>query len=426
MRCRQDRVLPPQFHRLSRLIYKIGAVATLLLVVACGGGAEEDGGAPVDRDALALDAAGTPSAAIPVPRLALALDLGDVALTPQPLRAGEPFTITTLIHNQSDVLAENVPVVVLVAPLEDQFGYQPFLHVLTVTVPASTSVPITVTVRWNLAAGEHRLWVQANREPESWQGLMPAQPEVNLADNAVLVALMIEPFDTQLSTLCAGRVDLEIEPADILPEPDADRVLVTIHNLGNRAVYNVPVVVFSARATGLAYSPAIPPCGGTVRVPIDLVGNLAPGDALTVRINPAEWESDLVEDNFDNNQVAVSAGFAPGAAPPAVQSPADYDFWLETGAVELAQPGVLVITVQNRGTRDADQVPVQVENEAGRKILDRIPLVRGQGMGVGAVQVSSLAARGGKLIVTVNPAGAENAYPEANRQDNTVTFLLPE
>lgn len=354
------------------------------------------------------------------------LDPADVTLSPLPLRAGVAFTITTLIHNNSDELAGDVPVVVHLSALEEKFGYQPFLQVLTATVPPSTSVPVTVPVRWNLSSGEHRLWVQANRLPDAWQGDLPVQPEANLADNAVLVDLWIEPFDAYMNTLCAGRVDLEVGPADILPEPDTGRVVVTIHNLGNRAVYNVPVIVFSRRASGVGYSPAIPPCGGTVRVTVDLEGALAPGDGLTVRINPDEWASGIEEDDFENNHVAVSAGFAPGVVVPAAEQPADYDFWIGADGIELAQPGVLVVTVQNRGTRDADEVPVWVQNEAGRKVVDRIALVRGQGTGIGAIRISSLGAQHGPLTITINPADADGAYPEANRQDNTVTFQLSE
>ncbi|MBN1657940.1 MAG: hypothetical protein JXA93_06035 [Anaerolineae bacterium] len=400
--------------------------ALMLLVAACASGAPDDDELQSQAAATALHVAEEPSGPTPSPRLELALDPADLALAPLPLRAGAPFTITTRIHNRSDILAVDVPVVVHLAALQDEFGYQPFLHVLTVTVPPSASVPITVPVHWNLASGEHRLWMQTNRLPDAWQAALPLQAEANLSDNTMLVDLWVEPFDAQVSTLCAGRVDLEIEPADILPEPDAGRVLVTIHNLGNRAVYNVPVVVFSTRASGIAYSPAIPPCGGTMRVSVDLEGGLAPGDTLNVQINPAGWTSGIEEDNYDNNHVAVSAGFAPGAAPPLPQQPADYDFWVDTGGIELAQPGVLVVTIQNRGTRDADEVPVQVENEAGRKVIDRIPLVRGQGIGVGAIRISSLGTRSGTLIVTINPADAPNAYPEANRQDNVVTFHFPE
>ncbi|HSJ55544.1 MAG TPA: hypothetical protein VLC95_00080 [Anaerolineae bacterium] len=401
-------------------------MALLLLVAACAGEAEEEGRVQTRAVATALDAAETPAAATPIPRLALALDPADVTLAPLPLRAGVPFTLTTFIHNRSAVPAADVPLVVHLSAIRDEFGYQAFTHVMTVTVPPSVSVPITVPVRWNLASGEHRLWIQANRPPDAWRGVLPAQAEANLADNAVLVDLWIEPFDAEVSTLCAGRVDLEIEPVDILPEPDAGRVLVTVHNLGNRAVYNVPVVVFSSKASGVAYSPPIPPCGGTVRVPVDLEGELAQGDALTVRINPVEWAAEVEEDNYDNNEVAISAGFAPGVAPSPPQQPADYDFWVDSGGIELAQPGVLVITVQNRGTRDADGVPVQVETETGRKIVDRIPLVRGQGVGVGAIRISSLGVRTGALVVTINPPDSPDAYPEANRQDNVVIFNLPE
>jgi hypothetical protein len=108
------------------------------------------------------------------------------------------------------------------------------VEVLTVTVPASESVSLNVPVNWNLAGGEHRLWVQVNRLPNAWQSRAPTQPEANLADNLVLLDLMVDPFDAYTSELCAGRVDLEVGPLDVLPDPERQLVLVQVHNHGQQ------------------------------------------------------------------------------------------------------------------------------------------------------------------------------------------------
>jgi hypothetical protein len=70
-------------------------------------------------------------------------------------------------------------------------------------------------------------------------------------------------------------------------------------------------------------------------------------------------------------------------------------------------------------------VPILIENEAGRKITDAIPLVQGGGQGVAAFRVGYLWIRGGELTFTINPEGVEGAYPESVRDNNVATFTLP-
>ena len=85
----------------------------------------------------------------------------------------------------------------------------------------------------------------------------------------------------------------------------------------------------------------------------------------------------------------------------------------------------VLVTIQSLGTRDAAMVPIRVENEAGRKLTDAIPLVQGEGTGIAAIRVGYLWIPGGTLTFEVNPADAAGAFPETNRDNNTATFTLP-
>jgi hypothetical protein len=308
---------------------------------------------------------------------------------------------------------------------QEEIGYSPFVQLLTVTVPASQSLPVEVPVDWNLAGGEHQLWVQVNRLPDAWQARVATLPEVDTGDNIALLELIVDPFDAYVSDLCSGRVDVEIGPADVVPEPDQQRILVVVHNTGNHAVFNLPVIVLGDQVTGISYTPVIPPCGGTARVYVEVDRPLRQGESLTVLVNPRDWEHGVAEDDFDNNQVSVAAGLAPGMAIPPGSGLEDYDFSISPAGIEIPQLWIVQVTVHNLGPRDADMVPIRVENEAGRKIIDAIPLVQGNGLGVAAIRVGYLWTRGGTLTFTVNPQDAKGAYPEANRDNNVATFILP-
>lgn len=399
------------------------ALPLLLLPTACTGeGAGETpaaggpGETPTPLPTLASEAGR------PVVDLTLSAD--EIVLDPMPLRAGFPFTVTALVQNNWPTPAENVPVMVVISAVREEIGYSPYTHLLTVTVPASQSLQVDVPVAWNLAGGEHQLWIQVNRLPDAWQARAATWPEDDIRDNIALVDLMVDPFDAYTSELCSGRVDVEIGPGDILPEPDRQRVWVRVRNVGNRAVYNLPVTVVSARATGIAYTPAIPPCGGTAEVMVTVDRPFEEGDTLTVQVNPRGWEGGLEEDNFENNQVAVTAGLAPGLALPEV-TVEDYDFSISTADIEIPELWHVLVTVHNLGTRDAAMVPITIENEAGRKLSDAIPLVQGDGSGIAAVRVGYLWIPGGTLTFTVNPPDAAGAFPETQRENNTATFTLP-
>jgi len=399
-------------------------LALLCLVAACGG----EGARPTEAMGNSTQTPGLvpprPTNTPEPPILALSVVTEEIKLAPIPLRAGYPFTITGVIHNDSPVSAEDVPVLVHLSANQETLGYTSFVELLTVTVPASQSVPIVVPVRWNLSGGEHRLWVQVNRLPNAWEPRALTQPEENLADNLALVDLMIDPFDAYVSDLCPGRVDLEVSPQDVLPDPDRQLVLVQVHNLGNKAAYNAPVIALGRRASGIAYTPAIPPCGGTAQVQIALDQPFVEGDSFSVRVNPEGWEDGLVEDNYANNEVSVSAGL-PGAAQQHLGGLQDYDFGIDAGEIEIPQAAVVLIRVYNHGTRDAANVPILVTNEAGRKLNDVVPLVQGSGSGVVAIRVTSLWSSGGTLTFTVNPEDADGGYPETYRQNNVATFAVP-
>jgi hypothetical protein len=367
------------------------------------------------------------------PLLDLALDDSDISLSATPVRAGVPFSITATIHNNSGLPAPDAPMMVYIASEQEEIGYSSFLKVLTVTVPASGTLPVEIPVRWNFNAGEHQLWIQVNRLPEAWQVAgssiepqpLPVLPEENTGDNAVLQEMMIDPFDAYVSDLCPGRVDVEIGPADVLPEPDRQQVSVRVRNSGNRAVYNLPVVVLGDNLSGIAHTPAIPPCGGTVEVYVAVDRPFEQGEVLAVQVNPAEWTDSLAEDDFDNNQVSVAAGLAPGMLISPGSGLEDYDFGLTPADIEVPETGIVMVTVRNRGTRDAAMVPIRIENAAGRKINDAVPLVQGNGLGVAAIHISYLWTRGGKLTFTINPENAKDAYPESNRDNNVAQFTLP-
>jgi hypothetical protein len=361
----------------------------------------------------------------PVPLVELSFAAEDLAIEPLPLRAGSPFTITAVIHNRGTLAAVDVPVLAYVSAEQEEIGYSPYVQTITVTVPASQSLSVRMPVDWNFSGGEHQFSVQVNRLPEAWQSRTAVLPEADTSDNLALVELMVDPFDAYTSELCPGRVDLEIGPEDVLPEPDGQIVMVQVHNLGNQAAYNVPVVVLGKRLTGIAYTPVIPPCGGTVQVYVAVDEPIRQGDSLAVQLNPQEWTGGLDEDDFGNNQVAVIAGLPTGLVSPPGSGLEDYDFAISTADIETPQPWIVLVTVRNLGTRDAAMVPIRVENQAGRKVTDAIPLVQGDGVGVAAIRVGYLWTRGGTLTFTVNPAEAKGAYPERNRDNNEATFTLP-
>jgi hypothetical protein len=202
-------------------------------------------------------------------------------------------------------------------------------------------------------------------------------------------------------------------------------VQVRVHNAGNRAVYNLPVVITGKELTGIAYTPAIPPCGGTANVSVQLDRPLEKGERISVQVNPIEWGGDLQEDSIDNNQTAVTVGLVPEAASYSDNEQEDYDFALSATEIETPEQWVVLVTVHNIGTRDAADVPIRVENQAGRKIVDVIPLVQGEGIGVAAIRVGYLWTPGGKLTFTVNPVDTKGAYPEKNRENNVAIFPLP-
>lgn len=398
----------------------------LLLLAGCGGngaGSQEESGLGPSGTAEPIQATATAEPA--VPSIDLTLTEEDVSVDPLPLRAGFPFTMTAAIHNNADIPAVDVPVMIYIAGKQDKIGYTSFLHLLTVTLPASQTLPVELPVDWNFAGGEHHLWVEVNRLPDAWQTRVPTRPEEDTGDNTVLLDLMIDPFDAYVSDLCSGLVDVEISPADVLAEPDRQRVLVRVHNVGNRAVYNLPVVITGEQLTGITYTPAIPPCGGTAEVYVEIDRPFQEGEVLTVQVNPSEWAGGLEEDRTDNNQVAVTAGWAAGEAIPFPDGLEDYDFSLSTVDIETPEPWIVLITAHNLGTRDAAMVPIRIENEGGRKLVDAIPLIQGEGIGVAAVRVGYLWIPGGTLTFTINPEDAKGAYPETNQENNVATFTLP-
>jgi hypothetical protein len=360
-----------------------------------------------------------------VPLVDLVLDEQDIVVGPQPLRAGFPFSVTAVIHNRSQIPAVDVPLVFHVSAVQDELGYSPFLQTLTVTVPASGSLPVELPVNWNFAGGEHQIWVQVNRLPKAWQSATSLHPEADSSDNYALLQMMVDPFDAYSSELCPGRVDAEITPADVLPEPDRQHVLVRVHNPGNRALYNLPVIVVGDGLSGIAYTPAIPPCGGTAEVVVDVDQPFQQGASLTVQVNPEDWVDVLPEDDYANNRVSVAAGLAPGMLAPPGSGLDDYDFAMTHTDIETPEAWIVLVTVHNLGTRDAAMVPIRIENESGRQIMDAIPLVQGDGLGVAAIRAGYLWTPGGTLTFTVNPEDAEEAYPESNRDNNVATFALP-
>jgi len=404
----------------------LSILLALFLLAGCGQGPASQ---PADSTAVAawltpVDRS-TPETADSVPAVELAMTDKDVKLAPLPLRAGVPFTITVTIHNDGLIPATAVPILVYLSDVQEQLDYTPFLDVVTATVPATRSASVQVPVVWNLAGGEHQLWVRVNDLPQAWKARTPVLPEGRLADNAVLLDLMIEPYDAYSSDLCGGRVDVSVETAGIWLEPNLQRVRVRVHNLGNQAAYNLPVIVTAGQATGVSYTPALPPCGGTAEVTVVLDQPLQPGAPYRVQVNPEDWPSGLVEDDFENNLVSVGAEVASGTPALPAGASVDYDFSLSAADVDLGQPGILLLTVHNLGTRAAARVPITIEGRAGRKIVDAVPLVDGDGLGVIAIQLGSLNSPGATLTISLNPADAKGAYPETNRDDNSLIVTIP-
>jgi len=398
----------------------------VLLLVGCG---QAEEGTPSTPTVRPFGEISVPLPTLPPepepPAVDLTLVEEEVLIEPQPLGAGFPFTVTAFIHNNMPTPAGEVPVMILISARQEEVGYSPYTHLITVTVPASQSLQVDVPVRWNLAGGEHEVWIQVNRLPDAWQERAPTWTEVDTRDNVALIDLVVEPFDAYTSDLCSGRVDVEIEAEDVAVEPDGRRVWVRVRNVGNRAVYNLPVAVTSATASGVAYTPAIPPCGGKAEVYVAVDQPFKQGDTLTVEVNPPGWVGGLQEDIAGNNRVSMIANLTPAAEPASETSLDDYDFTISTADIEIPEPWHVLVTVHNLGTRDAANVPILVENEEGRWLTDSIPFVQGEGLGVAAIRVGYLWIPGGTLTFTVNPEDGRGALPEPIRDNNTATFTLP-
>lgn len=417
--------------RWSGLVYPVLLLTLLLLLCACATPEETatpPSGRPLPPGRLS-EGSQSQQVVSSLPTVDSTLTAADVDVAPLPLRAGFPFTITAPIQNNLGVPAVDVPLMVHISAGQEQIGYAPFFQVLTLTLPASQTVPVEIPVNANLAGGEHQLWIQVNRLAEATRIRAQTLPEEETGDNLALVDLMVDPFDAYTSGLCPGRVDVELSPTGVSPDPESQRVMVRVHNIGNRAVYNLPVVVLGEGQTsetpaGITYTPAIPPCGGTADVQVQMDHPFDESEVLKVQVNPRDWTGGLVEEDYDNNEVTVSAGLTPGlVAPPG--SLEDYDFSISTADIESPETWIVLVTVHNLGTRDADKVPIRIENESGRKLTDAIPLVQGNGVGVAAFRVGYLWLRGGTLTFTLNPPGAEGAYAETNRENNVATFTLP-
>ena len=101
------------------------------------------------------------------------------------------------------------------------------------------------------------------------------------------------------------------------------------------------------------------------------------------------------------------------------------DFSITSADIEIPQSWIVLVTAHNLGSRDASNVPIVIENEAGRKLTDVIPLIRGNGPGVAAIRVGYLWVPGGILTFTLNPPESKGAYPESLRENNVATFVLP-
>lgn len=393
------------------------ACLALLLLVACAG-REQFTPTPQWPPPSRTPLPPTPD----MPSVAISLASKDVSVKPLPLQAGLPFTVTLAIHNEDNAPAADLPVMVHISAEQETIGYSPFMEILTVTLPSTRPVSLEVPVHWNLAGGEHRLWIQVNRLPEAWQSLAPAWPEEDTSDNSVLLELTVQPFDAFQSDLCPGRVDVEMDATGIVAEPGSERVRVRIHNAGNQAAYNLPVVIAGDGLSGIAYTPAIPPCGGMAEVWVEVNRPLLAGESIALSVNPEGWENGLVEDDFSNN--GGSAQVARIAVEAALE-PVDYDFALAAADVESPEQWLVLVTVQNHGTRDAAKVPIRIENQAGRKVNDIIPLVQGNGTGVAAIRIGTLWKRGAVITLTVNPADAKGALPESDHSNNLTTFTLP-
>jgi hypothetical protein len=403
----------------------LGLLLCWLVLAGCGspGNGTAERGLPGTATQAAEEDPTAPATAQP-PAVDLAIPPGGLSVAPLPVRAGYPFSLTVVIQNQRDQPAVDVPLLVYIAPSDKEISYSPFVQVLSVTLEPSQTLPVQVPVAWNLAGGEHRLGAEVNRLPLAWQDRYALQPEANLADNVAQLDLLVEPFSAYTSDLCPGRVDVEIGPEDILALPGEQRVWVLVHNAGNQAVYNLPIVIVGRDVTGIAYTPALPPCGGAASVEVPLSRPLSDGELLTVEVNPPGWTS-FEEDDHENNVLAASVSPAGEGSQPARAGLVEYDFRLDAAEIELPQPWLAVVRVHNQGSRDAADVPISVENQSGRKVTDAIPLVRGQGIGVAAIKIGYVWTRGGSLTFTINPPDGAGAYPEEDRDDNVAILETP-
>jgi hypothetical protein len=130
----------------------------LLLLSSCspgeGAGTEVPGiSSLTGASSTSQPTAASADATLNTPQVDLTLAEKDVTMKPLPLRAGSPFTVTAVIHNNSALTVRDVPFMICILAPQEEIGYMPFSEVLTVTLQPTQSLAVEVPVDWNTDSG---------------------------------------------------------------------------------------------------------------------------------------------------------------------------------------------------------------------------------------------------------------------------------
>ena len=222
-----------------------------------------------------------------------------------------PLTIFSN-HTQADIAADgSAEVRLTLGEITDEERMSPFLR--------------------ELRDGGYAVAVSVNRELRDvvenrfyWQA--PEQAETDPSDNVVETRLTVHPFESYTSEACPPATNLAISALDIAlvrpdhsegasPAADSDFLAVTIHNVGNPALYSVPVQLVGAGGQSFySYTLGLRPCGGTDRMFLPV--NPAWGEIFTLVLNPVDSGGAIPEEDYTDNEVTVTLSTLATPMPP--------------------------------------------------------------------------------------------------------------
>ncbi|GAC1640138.1 MAG: hypothetical protein NVS4B8_07490 [Herpetosiphon sp.] len=231
----------------------------------------------------------------PVPPFAdLQIREEDVALT-EPLVEGLPFTVTVDVHNIGTLAVDRTMVLFsVVRPLVsgDQNIFVGAGGDGPIAPDGVVRVPIAIPASVAFTPGEYHYRASAY--------LLGGQGDAQLHHNVAPIGVftVAPPYAD-----CSGDPDVAVSRNDIVAE--GERMRITVHNLGRKTLYQVPLLVHPVEAgsklDAFYLLPRILPCGGTTSVTA-----FRQSRHMEVEVNPAGQRTSFEEQNRLNNRVLVT------------------------------------------------------------------------------------------------------------------------